>query len=105
MDVEGFWALIERSQRAAGDPEARLQWLERQLAAAPAAEIVDFQVWLGRMRRPADTWTMWGAAYLICDGLCSADGFWYFQAWLIGQGREAFELAVADPTTWPASPR
>lgn len=40
---------------------------------------------------------MWGAAYLMCDSLCSGDGFWYFQAWLIGLGREAFELAVADP--------
>lgn len=40
---------------------------------------------------------MWGAAYLIKDGVCSSDGFWYFQVWLIGLGREAFERAVANP--------
>lgn len=40
---------------------------------------------------------MWGAAHLICDGLCSDDGFWYFQCWLIGLGRETFERVAADP--------
>jgi hypothetical protein len=47
---------------------------------------------------------MWGAAYLICDGLCSGDGFWYFLVWLIGLGREAFELAVADPDNLASVP-
>lgn len=38
-----------------------------------------------------------GRGYLIKDGVCSSDGFWYFQVWLIGLGREAFERAVANP--------
>lgn len=38
-----------------------------------------------------------GAAYLIRDGLCSGDGFFYFRLWLIGLGRDAFELAMAHP--------
>jgi hypothetical protein len=97
MDVDAFWSLIERSRQEAGDPDARLEWLQRQLARQPAAEIVDFQVWLDRARRRADTWDMWGAAYLLCDSLCSGDGFFYFQVWLIGLGRDAFEQAVADP--------
>ena len=37
------------------------------------------------------------AAYQIMDGLCSGDGFWCFQPWLIGQGREWYEHAVRDP--------
>ncbi|MFI7617352.1 DUF4240 domain-containing protein [Nonomuraea terrae] len=37
------------------------------------------------------------AADLILDGYCSTDSFWYFQAWLIGLGRDTFELVVADP--------
>jgi hypothetical protein len=40
---------------------------------------------------------MWGAAHQICDGLCGGDGFWYFQVWLIGLGRAAFEHCAADP--------
>ena len=97
MDGDGFWELIERSRQEVSDPQARLEWLQRQLAQQPTAEIVDFQVWLDRVRRRADTWDMWGAAYLICDSLCSGDGFWYFQVWLIGLGRDAFERAVANP--------
>jgi uncharacterized protein DUF4240 len=97
MDADGFWELIERSRQQTSDQLARVRWLTTQLAHQPAAEIVDFQVWVDRARRRADTWQLWGAAYLMCDSLCSGDGFWYFQAWLIGLGRDAFELAVADP--------
>ena len=38
-----------------------------------------------------------GAAYQIMDGLCSGDGFWYFQPCLIRQGREWYEHAARDP--------
>jgi hypothetical protein len=40
---------------------------------------------------------MWGAAHQIMDGLCSCDGFWYFQPWLIGQGRQSWQRAAEDP--------
>jgi hypothetical protein len=40
---------------------------------------------------------MWGAASLITDGLCSDDGFWYFQPWLIGQGQHWYQLAAHNP--------
>jgi Protein of unknown function (DUF4240) len=104
MDVDAFWELIERSRQETSDQDARLEWLQRQLARQPTAEIVDFQVWLDRARRRADTWDMWGAAYLLCDSLCSGDGFWYFQVWLIGLGRDAFERAVADPDNLASLP-
>jgi Protein of unknown function (DUF4240) len=55
MDVDGFWELIERSRPEANDPQARLGWLQRQLAKHSTAEIVDLQIWLDRVRRRADT--------------------------------------------------
>lgn len=58
---------------------------------------MDFQAHLDAARRPIDTYAMWGAACQIMDGLCSGDGFWYFQPWLIGQGRDWYEHAVRDP--------
>jgi hypothetical protein len=97
MEMDSFWHLIEGSWRHTADPEERLEWLTVQLSQLPPAEMVDFQVWLDRLHRWADSWQMWGAAYQICDGLCSVDGFWYFQAWLVGLGREAFEQVVVDP--------
>ena len=39
---------------------------------------------------------LWAAAYVI-NGGCSDDGFDYFRGWLIVQGRQVFERAVADP--------
>jgi Protein of unknown function (DUF4240) len=104
MNVEAFWELIERSRQATSDPQARVEWLQRQLAQQPAAKIVDFQVLLDQARERADTWDMWGAAYWICDGLCSGDGFFYFQVWLIGLGRQAFEQTVANPDNLAALP-
>ena len=41
-------------------------------------------------RKRADTWLMWGAARIIMQGWCSDDGFFYFQPWLVGLGRDAF---------------
>ena len=58
---------------------------------------MDFQAHLDEVRRPINTYPTWGAAYQIMDGRCSGDGFWYFQPWLIGQGRERYEHAARDP--------
>jgi hypothetical protein len=104
MNVDTFWELIEQSRREISDPHSRLEWLITQLARQPAAEIVDFQICLNQARRRADTWQLWGAAYYVCDGLCSSDGFYYFQAWLIGLGRETFERVVADPDSLASVP-
>ncbi|MBU2668508.1 DUF4240 domain-containing protein [Actinoplanes bogorensis] len=95
MDLDGFWALIERSARKK-DEHDRADWLTAQLAESSPAEIEQFEILYYGLRDRIDTWHMWGAAALICDG-ASDDSFWYFQAWLIGQGREAFESAAADP--------
>jgi hypothetical protein len=97
MDIDEFWFFLERSARETASPERRLRWLEDRLSRVSRADIVDFQANLDTARRPVDTYAMWGTAYQIMDGLCSGDGFWYFQPWLIGQGREWYEHAVRDP--------
>jgi hypothetical protein len=104
MDVDGFWGLIGQSATAATNRDDRLQWLTDRLAGLPPAEIEQFQIHLDRVRARADTWHMWGAAYLICDGLCSDDGFWYFLAWLVGLGRDRFEQVVGDPDALAHAP-
>ncbi|MEU7942446.1 DUF4240 domain-containing protein [Microbispora bryophytorum] len=96
MDVDEFWLFLHRSRQMTSDPDERLQWLTLHLAQRPPARIVDFQILLNQVRRRSDTYDMWEAADLICGG-CSTDGFWYFQAWLIGLGRDIFERVVANP--------
>src|SRR5687768_17923678 len=84
MDIDGFWALIEESRAATTGPDDRAEWLTDKLAALPPRDIEDFQIHLDEQRRRVDSWLVWGAAYQILDGLCSDDGFFYFQAWLVG---------------------
>jgi len=97
MDTDGFWIFLERSARETTHPQERLQWLEDRLSRISRTHIEDFQVSLISARRPIDTYAMWGAANLIMDGVCSTDGFWYFQPWLIGQGLDWHELAARNP--------
>lgn len=96
MDLDGFWDLIERSAREERDLEERAEWLTGRLAGLPLEEIIGFRKHLDALHERADTWHLWGAAHLICGG-ASDDGFWYFQAWLVGLGRQVFERAIADP--------
>jgi hypothetical protein len=94
---DDFWALIERSATEAdGD---RADWLSEQLAAMPLDDIVAFETHLTAQRKRVDTWLVWDAAGALMDGHCSTDGFFYFQAWLVGLGREVFERVAADPDT------
>jgi Protein of unknown function (DUF4240) len=97
MDVDEFWLFLERSARESDSPQERTGWLEDKLSHVSRTRIVDFRARLDAARRPIDTYATWGAAYQIMDGLCSGDGFWYFQPWLIGQGREWYEHALRDP--------
>ncbi len=97
MDVDEFWLFLERSAREPGSPQERTGWLEDKLSHVSRTHIADFQARLDAARRPIDTYATWGAACQIMDGLCSGDDFWYFQPWLIGQGREWYEHAVRDP--------
>jgi hypothetical protein len=97
MDSGGFWKLVDHAVAATADLEQRRGWLSGRLALLPAGEIADFAVRLDEQRRRVDTWAHWQAATLICSGLCGMDSFFYFQAWLIGQGREVFESVAASP--------
>ncbi|AEV86755.1 N-acetyltransferase GCN5 [Actinoplanes sp. SE50] len=97
MDVADFWRFVERSADAESDPNRRALWLEDRLSRIALTHVVDFQIHLDAARRPIDTYDMWAAANQIMDGLCSGDSFWYFQTWLIGQGRRWWQHAARHP--------
>jgi hypothetical protein len=95
MDLNAFWALVERSAAETSCQDRRLEWL---VAALPSPqEAVEFALRLDEVRRRVDTWAHWQAAEVICGGLCGDDGFFYFQAWLVGLGRAVFEPVAASP--------
>jgi hypothetical protein len=101
MTLDAFWKIIgevrNSTKRASEIPE----WLIEHLSQHDDNEIAEFD---GRLRecmhRSYDAQLWLGAVILL--GGCGDDGFDYFRAWLISQGREAFESALADADSMAA---
>jgi Protein of unknown function (DUF4240) len=97
MDVDRFWQVVEASRLQAGsDTEARVESLGIVLSGLSAAELKSFQRHYDEQIRRSYRWDLWGAAFVM-NGGCSDDGFRYFRDWLISEGRETFEKALANP--------
>ncbi|MCE7003467.1 DUF4240 domain-containing protein [Kibdelosporangium philippinense] len=99
MDTTQFWQLIANARDQAGpdaDHDEIAATASDLLAARPPADIVAAeQVFWDLMSKSYGS-PLWAAAYMI-NGGCSDDGFDYFRGWLILQGQDAFDRAVADP--------
>ncbi|MET3425292.1 hypothetical protein BJ973_004504 [Actinoplanes tereljensis] len=93
MDMNDFWTFIEHSQ-GADDREA---FLAHRLGGIPRSDLLDFVQHLSATREPANTYRLWRAADILMEGRCSTDEFHYFQMWLVGQGRTAYDQAIANP--------
>ena len=98
MTEEQFWTVVEDAhRRAGGNVAAQARSLVTVLAEGPLDDVVAFSQWFQHLVKRAGTPRLLAAHYLIQDGSHSDDGFQYFRAWLVGQGRPVFEAAVADP--------
>jgi hypothetical protein len=97
--VDEFWFLIEASGDAGVEKAEREAFLRERLWRAPRSHLLDFVQHLSATREPANTYRLWHAAELIMGGWCSTDSFHYFQMWLVGLGRTAYDAAIADPNT------
>jgi hypothetical protein len=118
MTEDQFWNLIDQSR---AKPPAACKLLQKVRAAVAKAnggnqflprlrallnalqpaEIKDFKIILDRQLARANTWELWAAAYIMMGG-CSDDGFEYWRAWLISQGRTIFDEAIANPESLAA---
>ncbi|MFD9127647.1 DUF4240 domain-containing protein [Kitasatospora sp. NPDC059571] len=106
MDTQQYWDLIDEARRTATDAADAGAVAERAaalLAARPRAEILGAQQAFWDLMADSYRAELWAAAYLV-NGGCSDDGFEYFRGWLVLQGREVFERAVAEPDSLAALP-
>ncbi|WP_079185073.1 DUF4240 domain-containing protein [Streptomyces uncialis] len=94
----GSGARADGEGGGAGRPDTRAvaDRVAELLAERPAEHISAAQQVLWDLMAESYRAPLWAAAYTV-NGGCSDDGFDYFRAWLIGQGREVFERVVADP--------
>ena len=91
-----FWRIIEKSDRQCDDPAERGGRITRMLEQLSADDIVAFEQFLEVALAHAYRWDLWAVAFMAKGG-CSDDGFDYFCAWLVGQGRTYFEASLAKP--------
>ncbi|WP_164017452.1 DUF4240 domain-containing protein [Pyxidicoccus trucidator] len=102
MNEQRFWQLIDESRATAGgardmaSAQEQAEALEELLMREPPADLLDFERLFSELMARSYDWNLWGAAYVL-NGGCSDDGFEYFRAWLIGQGKKVFEAVLADP--------
>lgn len=96
MTEPEFWAHVAATRPRRYDADAHAEQLAARLAKLPEPDILDFVHHWDAASARAHRLDLWGAAYLV-NGGCSDDGFQYFRWWLILQGREVFDAALADP--------
>jgi uncharacterized protein DUF4240 len=102
MDEHRFWQLIDESRRrAARDPHRQMTRLRELLAVLTPEEVLEFGTILWRLHGVAYRAELWGAAQLIA-GHGDDEVFDNFRAWLIAQGREAYEAALSNPDSLAA---
>ena len=105
MNEEEFWSIVDAARRAAGsETEARVRELQNLLSPLETPALQGFQNRYDEMIIKSHRWDLWGAAYLM-NGGCSDDGFRYFCHWLISEGRDTFERALAEPDSLADLPR
>lgn len=100
MTEDVFWEVI--GNRADGSLAERLEALPLRIARFKPKAIKDFDKLLRLKWGEAYRTDIWALAFLLRGG-CSDDSFMDFRAWLIMQGRDVFERAMADPNQFDVS--
>jgi hypothetical protein len=101
MSERKFWQLVDAARASAAvpaDADSVGRRARELLEAMPVDEVAELARAEWELRARSYRVDLWAAAYLI-NGGCSDDGFEYFRGWLMAQGRDVFERAVADPDT------
>jgi hypothetical protein len=90
------WTLIRDERVRHAETDDFLEAVRKRIVNAGPKGLRPFLSHIDKCLRKANTWKLWGAAYLANDG-CSDDGFLYFRAWLVTQGKDVFEQVCKDP--------
>ncbi len=94
MPEARFWELIDQARKAGGNRcQSFAAALTQTLSRLSEDEVLGFELRFEERMAQSYRWDLWAVAY-IANGGSSDDGFTYFRAWLIGQGRERFKAAL-----------
>jgi hypothetical protein len=104
MERARFWSMIEAAKQASGgDDRRQAALLVARLGELPLLEIIEFQRTLEAVHAESFRADLWDAATVINQWesndkfFCSEDTFFAFRGWLVAQGRQVYDAAIADP--------
>jgi hypothetical protein len=104
MERVRFWSLVEAAKEASGgDVRRQAALLVERLRQLPLSDVIEFQHTLEAVHAQSFRAELWDAAAVInqwdsSDRLfCSEDRFFMFRGWLVAQGREVYDAAIAAP--------
>lgn len=96
MDEAQFWELVQRAHDVAGnDMDRKCEVLKDEIGMLSRNDANDFASLFDAMMDRANSYKLWGAAYVIHGG-CGDDTFDDFRSSLISRGRSCFERATAN---------
>ena len=96
MTKDTFWSVVDEARHSDTDCEQVAANVLERLRTMPPADILAFCRHVDECLAASYRYDLWAVAYIV-NGGCSDDGFEYFRGWLIAQGREYFEAALAQP--------
>lgn len=97
MTEDIFWQLLEKVKKVSKDDFGVMcEHLTENLLKYSVDDIISFDNILSRKIKQATTYEMTLACFII-NSYISDDTFEYFCSWLIGQGKNDYEAALADP--------
>lgn len=92
---EHFWSVIDQA-RAGSSASASPERLSEILTRLDDNEILDFGHMFYEKLCDLNLWRLWAAGYVIAGGM-GDDSFHYFRSWIVGKGKNAFEVAMKEP--------
>ena len=102
MAQNQFWQLIDRVNASVGhaDKITILQATKDQLSMLSSQEILEWYKRYDQVIKKADRVDLWRAC-ADCGIHASNDGFYYFRAWLVSQGKDVYTSVLKDPGKLP----
>lgn len=101
INQDTFWELIEQSKNQPRDPE---RWLRDELTAMGKDQAMMFGAIADAYFTLAYEYGLWTAATVIDESCYSEKEFSSFRMWLVGQSREVYMAALADPDSLADGP-
>lgn len=96
MNRNTFWSIIDEARKTVDDVFEVASAVTEKLNELSADEIVSFKQHQYDLMAESYRRDIWAVGYII-NGGCSDDGFDYFRAWLMANGRERWEAAMKNP--------